>query len=35
MFGSVCGSVFSSSISVLLGFDPTPEMHSTKYKLLT
>jgi hypothetical protein len=35
MFGSVCGSVFSSSISDLLGFDPTPEIHSTKCKPFT
>ena len=35
MSGSVCGSVFSSSISVLLGFNLTPEMRSTKSKPLT
>ncbi len=35
MFGSVCVSVSSWSISVLLGFDPIPVMHSTKCKTFT
>ena len=35
MSGSVCGSVFSSSISVLLGIILTPEMRSTKSKPMT
>ena len=35
MFGSVCGSVLSSSIAALLGFDPTPVMRSTKCKPFT
>ena len=35
MFGSVCGSVSSSSVSAFLGFDPIPVMRSTKCKPCT
>jgi hypothetical protein len=32
IFGSICGSVSSSSISALQEFDPIPVIHSTKCK---